>query len=62
MRPDLFCKQISLTSNIFDRNESVPKDKNYVPVQNYSTPLWVLNSCPVLTMRFGQLPVNWTGS
>lgn len=40
MRLDLFCKQISLTMIIFDRNEGDCREKNYVSIENYNTTLW----------------------
>lgn len=37
MRLDLFCKQISLTLIIFNRNGDDYREKNEASVENYST-------------------------
>lgn len=41
---NLFCKQISVTVIIFDRNGG---DYRYVFMENYCIPLWISASSPV---------------
>lgn len=63
MRPDLFCKQVHCTVVIFARNWGNCREKNYVPVENYTTqPCGDQILVLFVVLRFCYLPVNWTGS